>query len=76
MCRPEGSAPPPALPDDSALYGMDNLVLTPHIGWQRLEARQRVVDMCAESVEAFARGEPTNIDMATGLPRVVDSPPR
>ena len=76
MCRPEGSAPPPALPDDNALYGMDNLVLTPHIGWQRLEARQRVVGMCAESAEAFARGEPTNIDMATGLLRVVGSPPR
>ena len=65
----EGSAPPPPLPDDSALYDLDNVVLTPHIGWQRLEARQRVVDMCAENVAAFARGEPMNIDMATGLPR-------
>lgn len=65
----EGSAPPPPLPDDSPLYDLDNVVLTPHIGWQRLEARQRVVDMCAESVAAFARGEPMNIDMATGLPR-------
>jgi glycerate dehydrogenase len=65
----EGSAPPPALPDDSPLYGLDNLILTPHIGWQRLEARQRVVDMCAENIEAFARGEPANIDLATGLPR-------
>jgi len=44
-------------------------VLTPHIGWQRLEARQRVVDMCVENIQAFARGEPPNIDMETGLPR-------
>jgi len=67
----EGSAPPPALPDDSPLYTLDNLILTPHIGWQRLEARQRVVDMCADNIAAFARGEPMNIDMETGLPRVV-----
>ncbi len=39
-------------------------------GAQRLEARQRVVDMCAENIQAFARGEPMNIDMETGLPRV------
>lgn len=65
----EGSAPPPPLPDDSALYALDNVLLTPHIGWQRLEARQRVVDMCAENIAAFARGEPPNIDTTTGLPR-------
>ena len=64
----EGSAPPPALPDDSPLYGLDNLVLTPHIGWQRKESRQRVVDTCAENIEAFARGEPANIDIETGRP--------
>ena len=65
-----GSAPPPALPDDSPLYSLDNVILTPHIGWQRLEARQRVIDMCAQNVAAFARGDPTNIDINTGLPRL------
>jgi len=65
----EGSAPPPPLPDESPLYGLDNVILTPHIGWQRVEARQRVVDMMAENIEAFGRGEPANIDMSTGLPR-------
>ena len=62
--------PPPALPDNSPLYGLDNLILTPHIGWQRVESRQRVVDMCAHNIAAFARGEPTNIDLDTGLPRI------
>mmetsp|Transcript_57657 Transcript_57657/g.95325 ORF Transcript_57657/g.95325 Transcript_57657/m.95325 type:complete len:419 (-) Transcript_57657:127-1383(-) len=57
----EGSAPPPALPDDSPLYKLENLILTPHIGWQRLEARQRVVEMCAENIKAFASGEQVNI---------------
>ena len=65
----EGSAPPPPLPDDSPLYDLDNVILTPHIGWQRLEARQRVVDMCADNIAAFARGDPANIDIDTGLPR-------
>jgi len=69
----EGSAPPPPLPHDSPLYDLDNVILTPHIGWQRLESRQRVVDMCAENIAKFARGEPMNIDMATGLPRVESS---
>ena len=64
-----GSAPPPPLPPDHRLFALDNVILTPHIGWQRKESRQRVVDMVAESVAAFARGAPMNIDMATGLPR-------
>jgi len=68
----EGSAPPPPLPDDSPLYDVfnefENVILTPHIGWQRLEARQRVVSMCGDNMAKFSRGEPMNIDMATGLP--------
>jgi len=65
----EGSAPPPALPEDSPFYGLTNVILTPHIGWQRMESRQRVVDTCAENIVTFARGDPTNIDMETGRPR-------
>ena len=64
-----GSAPPPALPAGHPLYDLDNVVLTPHIGWQRLESRQRVVDMVADNVAAFLRGDAANIDLATGLPR-------
>jgi len=68
----EGSAPPPPLPDDSPLYDVfnefENVILTPHIGWQRLEARQRVVDMCGDNMMKFSKGEPMNINMETGLP--------
>ena len=53
----EGSAPPPPLPDDSPLYAFENVVLTPHIGWQRLETRQRVVDSVAQSIEEYASGK-------------------
>jgi len=68
----EGSAPPPPLPDDSPLYDVfnefENVILTPHIGWQRVEARQRVVDGCGDNIAKFTRGEAMNIDMNTGLP--------
>jgi glycerate dehydrogenase len=68
----EGSAPPPPLPEDSPLYDVfdefENVILTPHVGWQRIEARQRVVDMCGTNIAKFSRGEPMNIDMKTGLP--------
>ena len=53
----EGSAPPPALPTDSPLWDLENVLLTPHIGWQRLETRQRVVDAIAETIKVFARGD-------------------
>ncbi|GMI14489.1 hypothetical protein TrVE_jg9757 [Triparma verrucosa] len=46
----EGSAPPPALEEGSGLWGMEKVILTPHIGWQRLETRQRIVDMTAEGI--------------------------
>ena len=57
----EASAPPPPPPADSPLYELDNVLLTPHIGWQRLETRQRVLEMVADNIAAFARGAPTNV---------------
>ena len=65
----EGSAPPPALPAGHPFYALDNVILTPHIGWQRLESRQRVVDMVAENCVRFLDGGSSNIDLGTGLPR-------
>ena len=57
----DASPQPPPLPADSPLYGLDNVILTPHIGWQRLETRQRIVEMVAENIEAFVRGERLNV---------------
>jgi glycerate dehydrogenase len=50
---------PPA--DDSPLYTLENVYLTPHIGWKRLETRQRLVDTVAANVEAFLKGDPINV---------------
>ena len=50
---------PPA--SDSPLYTLDSVMLTPHIGWKRLETRQRLVDMAAGNVHAFVAGTPTNV---------------
>mmetsp|Transcript_9625 Transcript_9625/g.14254 ORF Transcript_9625/g.14254 Transcript_9625/m.14254 type:complete len:341 (+) Transcript_9625:34-1056(+) len=50
--------PPPA---ESDLWKLDNVFLTPHIGWRRLETRQRLVDMTADNIEAYVNGEPTHV---------------
>ena len=52
--------PEPPAPD-SPLYDMDNVILTPHVGWKRVETRQRLIDAVAENVEAFNAGKPRNV---------------
>lgn len=48
-------------PDCSEIWDLDNIVLTPHIGWRRLETRQRLVDMTLDNIEAYINGEVINI---------------
>ena len=47
---------PPA--ESSPLYTLPNVILTPHIGWKRVETRQRLIDAVAEQVAAFLAGTP------------------
>lgn len=43
------------------LLKLDNIVLTPHIGYNTVEAKIRQVDICISNIEAFKEGKPTNI---------------
>jgi len=43
------------------LIGLSNCVITPHIAWASVEARQKLMDETIKNVEAFLRGEPRNV---------------
>lgn len=49
---------PPAI--DNVLLSLDNCYITPHQAWASLEARQRLVGLMIESLEAYIKGEPIN----------------
>lgn len=52
----------PEPPEESnPLFTMDNVIITPHIGWKCIEARQRLLNVIAENVEAFIQEKPINI---------------
>ncbi|NLF34409.1 MAG: D-2-hydroxyacid dehydrogenase [Clostridiales bacterium] len=50
---------PPAA--DNPLYGMENVILTPHMGWKGLETRQRLVSILRDNVHSFLAGHPINV---------------
>jgi glycerate dehydrogenase len=46
------------LDDASPLYTMENVIITPHIGWRGLETRQRLLSLIKDNIRAFAEGNP------------------
>lgn len=46
---------------DSPLYTMENVILTPHMGWKGLETRQRLVSILSDNIHAFIDGSPINV---------------
>lgn len=47
--------------ENSPLYTMDNVILTPHMGWKGLETRQRLVSILADNIKKFIEGNPINV---------------
>ena len=47
--------------EDSPLYTLDNVIITPHMGWKGLETRQRLVGIIRDNVQAFFKGVPINV---------------
>jgi glycerate dehydrogenase len=46
---------------DNPLFSMKNVILTPHIGCKCIEARQRLVDLLGNNIEAFINKSPINL---------------
>jgi glycerate dehydrogenase len=45
---------------DSPLLGLDNMIITPHIAWAALEARQRLLNVATDNVRQYLAGCPQN----------------
>lgn len=49
------------IPLDSPLLGATNCIITPHIAWATLSARQRLMGTTAGNIAAFLAGSPQNV---------------
>lgn len=47
--------------EDNPFYEMDNVIITPHMGWKGMETRQRLVSIIADDVKNFFAGTPINV---------------
>ena len=56
------------LPADSPLYGVPNLIVTPHTAWSSGRALDRSIELFCDNLGRFARGEPllNLVDPAAG----------
>jgi glycerate dehydrogenase len=53
------STEPPAA--DNPLLSAPRCIVTPHIAWRSIEARQRLMDLAAENLRSFLKGQPINV---------------
>ena len=50
---------PPAR--DNPLYTLENVIITPHMGWKGIETRRRLLQIVADDVHGFFAGKPVNV---------------
>ncbi|HWQ43458.1 MAG TPA: NAD(P)-dependent oxidoreductase [Desulfosporosinus sp.] len=43
------------------LFEMENVILTPHIGWRRFESRQRLIELMAVNIDSFIQEKLINV---------------
>ncbi|WP_373511589.1 D-2-hydroxyacid dehydrogenase [Persicitalea sp.] len=46
---------------NNPLLTANNCLITPHVAWALFESRQRLLQMVADNIAAFQRGQPTNV---------------
>ena len=46
--------------EDNPLFHAPNCIITSHMAWAPIEARQRIIDTTAASITAFMDGNPIN----------------
>lgn len=46
---------------DSELFKLDNVLVTPHMGWKGFETRQRLLKLLAKNIQAYQNGSPINV---------------
>ena len=49
------------LPPDSPWIHLDNVVLTPHVGWVTHDSSERMTNMPVDNIVAFLEGNPANV---------------
>ena len=46
---------------DCPLFGLPNVIITPHVAWTPLATRERLMGIVTSNIDAFLAGEPTNV---------------
>lgn len=49
------------IPADSPLLTAPNCIITPHMAWAPIEARQRILDIVTGNIRGFLNGNPQNV---------------
>ena len=46
--------------EDCPLFGIENCIITPHVGWAGIETRRRLMEIVESNIEAFTEGRQQN----------------